>query len=293
MKINKKISILILLLISLVILCSIPATFAAANNSASNGFFNDKNENYAGISVNKNIFTIEKTKIPVKYNAYKNKTFQISKRGTINYKAIVNPKGNLIYNLAGIKVKKAYIDFGDGTKKKSTGWIAHTYKKTGWYIIKVTISDATFNSSENYIITGVKSNGTVTNVTKEYLVYVSNKAQLSTTGITRYSNSVKELKKGNINFLVIKVTNIGAKSSKATKLKIWYEKKNSVGKIDPNLKKFTKTALIKALKPGKSTSVRVYFSIPKKYAKIVKNIKLDYLNKVNQINKADNLYRFL
>lgn len=195
--------------------------------------------------------------------------------------------------MKGVKVKKASIDFGDGTKKTSTGWISHSYKKAGWYKIKVTIIEATFTDSKSGLISSSDMSGEITNTTREYLVKVTNKAQLDITGnITSYSSNKKDYKKGNINYLTVKVTNTGSVTSKATKIKIWYQDPKKFGKVYSKYKKYTKSAKLKALKPGQSTTVKIYFSIPKKLSKLVKNIRLDSLNKVNMISRSDSIYSF-
>ena len=295
----------ILIAISLT-LVSISAISAAAPEGAFDGIVRDTSSEYVGLGVknqDKTVFSAEKVKLPAKYKKYENLTkFQVAKGKKISYKAMVNSQGNFIYDLKGIKVKKASITFGDGAKKTSTGWISHTYKKSGkWYLIKVTIVDATFSSSKNAFVSGTGmsiSNGTVTNVTKEYLVYVANKPQISVISYTKYASSPKELKKGNANYMTVKITNVGSVSTKATKIKIWYEHPNGIkdikmiGKVHPKLKKYTASANLKALKPGKSTTVRINFKIPASLAKYVKVINPDSANKnKNQMSKS--IFRFI
>ncbi|MGL6298160.1 MAG: hypothetical protein ACRC1M_03225 [Methanobacteriaceae archaeon] len=278
-----------IILAALIMICSISTSFAHTNIGPNGIVINAEGDNasseYAKISVNKDIFSINKNKIPLKYKKYENYTFQLPKGSKIKYTAIA--AGPII--VSGAKVKNAYIDFGDGTKSRSAGGIAHTYKKAGWYKLTVSLN-ATFTNGS---LLGTNRNGSVENAVREYLFYVSSKPQLVISGITPGCTNINDYKKGNINFLDIKVTNIGASSSKYTELKIWYEKPNKTGQVNPKLKKFTKSGAIKALKSGKSTTVRVFFSIPKKYAKLWKNIKLDSLNRVDQISKADNLIRLM
>lgn len=279
------------ILITFLMLCSIAASFAGTGIGGMKDI--DYSENYVQLSVNQKIYSVEKSTIPSKYKQYENKTFQVAKGKKTQYKASVNSAGNLFYDLKGVKVKKASIDFGDGTKKTSTGWISHSYKKAGWYKIKVTIIEATFTDSKSGLISSSDMSGEITNTTREYLVKVTNKAQLDITGnITSYSSNKKDYKKGNINYLTVKVTNTGSVTSKATKIKIWYQDPKKFGKVYSKYKKYTKSAKLKALKPGQSTTVKIYFSIPKKLSKLVKNIRLDSLNKVNMISRSDSIYSF-
>lgn len=247
-------------------------------DNASNG--------YALLSVNGIIYSTE-SNIPKKYEKYGNYTFQVCKNKKIKYKASLNFQG-LLTNMSGVKIKDAHINFGDGTKTKSNGWITHTYTKSGWYKIIMSFN-ATFSKAS---IMGQTVNGTINGVTREYMVYVANKPQLALSKVTSGYTSYKNYKNGNINYLDVKVTNLGSVSSKATQIKIWYEEPNKYGTICHKLKKYTKSANLKALKPGQSTTVRIYFSIPKKYSKLWKDVRLDSLYKVSQINKAAALYRF-
>ena len=107
-----------------------------------------------------------------------------------------------------------------------------------------------------------------------------------------YTNE-KDYKKGNINFLTVKVQNIGSLSTKATRVTIFYQDPKKLGKVNAKYKKFTASAKLKALKPGKSATLQIQFKIPKKMQKLIKNVRLDSANKnKNQINKASNIYRF-
>lgn len=294
MNINKTKAGIFIILITLFILCSISTT--SAGSYGSNGFEvnNDESNGFTSLNVNKEVYSIDKNKIPKKYKQYEAYTYQIAKGKKISYKAVINTAGDglgLVTNLKGTKVKRATIDFGDGTKKVSTGWISHTYKKSGWYLIKVNL-DGTCTGFDFF---GTTCNGTgkINNGTKYYLFYVANKPQLSLTGITAGYTSQKNYKNKYISFLDVKISNVGSLSTKATKIKIWYQDPKKFGKVHPKLKKYTATAYLKALKPGKSTSVRIYFKIPKALAKYVKNIRLDYLNKnKNQMSVSNNLYSF-
>ncbi|OQD58004.1 hypothetical protein MBBAR_30c00040 [Methanobrevibacter arboriphilus JCM 13429 = DSM 1125] len=75
---------------------------------------------------------------------------------------------------------------------------------------------------------------------------------------------------------------------------MWYQKPGTknFGKVYSKLKKYTKSAKLKALKPGKSATVKIFFKIPKKYLKLVKNIRLDSLYRVREISRANTLYSF-
>lgn len=281
-------------MIAFFILCSISAasaTNSTSNSGANNGLFTDVNDNYVILSSNQKVFTIEKNKIPKKWKSYENKTFQVPTGKKIKYKASVNSNGFLIYNLEGIKIKSAIIDFGDGTKKKTTNWVSHTYKRSGYYLIKVTILNATFDKSKSIVTDNGRGNGTITNLTREYLVKATYAPQLSVGKITAGYYNYNNYKKGNINYLDIKVSNIGSKYSKKTLISMWYQKKgdNNFGKVNPKLKKYTKSAKLKALAPGKSAIVRLYFSIPKKYSKLAKNLRLGSKS-LTQISKRDALY---
>lgn len=297
MNINKKTKFgIFTILIAFFMLCSMASVFAGSYGG--NGF--EVNNNEADIftqlsakDVSNKIFSIEKNKVPSKYKKYENYTFQVAKGKKIYYKATINTDGDgLATNLKGTKVSRATIDFGDGTKKSGTGYISHAYKKTGYYLIKVTLS----GTCTGFDLFGMQCNGTgkIINGTKYYVVYVANKPQLVLTKLTAGYTNQKDYKKGNINFLSVKVSNVGSVSTKATKIKIWYQDPKKFGKVHSKLKSYTVSAKLKALKPGKSTSVRIYFKIPKKLAKYVKNIKLDSVSKnKNQMSRPINLYSFV
>jgi len=234
-------------------------------------------------------------KVPSRFKKHANVTkFQVTKGNKISYRAIVNTNVGMVTNLKNAKVKGATIDFGDKTKvKKGKGWISHTYKKAGWHLIKVNMNA----TGKGYDFLGRTSNGTgkITNGTKYFLVFVANKPQLVYTKIGPTALSQRDVtayqKKGQINYLAVTVKNIGPKVTKATKVSIFYQDPKRFGKVDKKLKKFTGTAKLKALKPGKSTNVVVKFTIPKKYANKKIVLKLDSANKnKNQANKARNTY---
>lgn len=297
MKFNKKISFAILLVSSLIVLCSISAV--SADSYGPNGFdvSNGGADAFTQLTANKNIYPTENMKVPKRYKEYENSTFQVAKGSKISYKAAVNTNGDfLVNNLKGTKVKSATINFGVGSTKKGTGWISQTYKKKGWYLIKVNINATC--TAYDYFGNPINATGNITNGTKYYLVYVANKPQLSLSKVSITAKSQKDVnaykKKGNINYLSIKVTNVGSVTTKATKIKMWYQDGNKTGKVHPKLKKFTVSAKVKSLKPGKSDNVIINFKIPKKYANYVKNLKLDSANKnKNQMSKAFNLYSFI
>lgn len=296
MNVNKKLSFVILIAISLFIVCSMQSVFASSSYSSNEFTSTDSSADpFTQLSANKNVYSIDKNKIPKKYKQYENYTFQVAKGAKIKYKASINTAGDgIVYNLKGAKVKSAYIDFGKNNKKvKSAGWITQTYKKTGWYLIKVNMNGTcTGFANSLFQLSDINGVGKIINGTKYYLVYVANKPQLSLSKITAGYTSKANYKKGNIGFLDVKITNTGSLTSKATKIKIYYQDPKKFGKVYSKLKKYTATAKLKALKAGKSTTVRIFFKIPKSYNNLVKNIRLDYLNKVNQISRADNLYSF-
>jgi len=277
------------ILVAFFMLTFISTNFAATSVGGMKDI--DYNENYVKLNANKQVYSIEKSKIPKKLKSYEDKTFQVAKGKKIKYKASVNAAGNLFYNLKGIKVKKASVNFGDGNKKTTTGWIAHTYKKSGWYKIKVTIIEATFTNCSSDMIYSQDMSGSITNTTKEYLVYVANKPQLSLSMISAGYYTKKNYQKGNIDYLVIKVANLGSKASKATKISMWYQKpgNKNIGKVYSKLKKYTASAKLKALKPGKTAKIILKFKIPKKYSKLVKNLRLG-TSSLNQISKSNAFY---
>ncbi|OQD59005.1 hypothetical protein MBBAR_6c01150 [Methanobrevibacter arboriphilus JCM 13429 = DSM 1125] len=296
MNINKTRVGIFAIILAFLILFSISAS--SAYTIGNNGFevTNHEADSFTQLSANKGIQTIEKNKVPKKWKSYKDYAFQVAKGNKIKYKASINSGGDiLVTNLKGMKVKGATIDFGDGTKKKTTGWISHTYKKTGWYFITVNLNGSCTGYTLNFgNPQDVKANGKIINGTKIYLVKVTDAPQLSLSKsqpITAGYYSQKSYKKGNIDYLVIKVANLGSKTSKATKVSMWYQKSGdkNIGKIHPKLKKYTASAKLKALKPGKSTKIILRFKIPKKYSKLVKNLRLG-TSSLKQISKRDALY---
>jgi hypothetical protein len=240
---------------------------------------------YAQLNVNGIIYPMN-GKLPKNYGKYRNSTFQVSTGSKIKYQTSVRSQG-LLTNITGVNIKNSSINFGDGTKTTSNGWVAHTYKKSGWYKILIRF-DATFKKAS---FLGGNVNGTILGATKEYLVYVSTKPQLALNQISCGYNSFKNYKNKNVDYLMVKVANVGSAASKSTQIKIWYEQPHKVGAVYSKLKSYTRSATIKALKPGESTLVQVKFSIPHKYAKLWKDILLDSLNKLNQFDKSATLYR--
>lgn len=287
MKIKSKLGLIAILAVSM--LCSLTASTAYVNfgnHSVTVTNYGDNSSNgYAQLNVNGIIYPMD-GKLPKNYEKYKNTTFQVSTGNTIKYQTSVRSQG-LLSNITGVNIKNSYINFGDGTKTSSKGWVAHTYKKSGWYKILISFN-ATF---KNASCMGQNVNGTIIGATKEYLVYVSKKPQLALTQISCGYNSFKNYKNKNVDYLVVKVANVGSAASKATQIKIWYEQPNKVGAVYSKLKGYTKSANLKALKPGESTTAIVYFNIPKKYAKLWKDVLLDSLNKLNQFDKGATLYR--
>lgn len=297
MNINKTRVGIFAIILAFLILFSISAS-SASGSYGNNGFeVSDSSADvFTQLSANKGIQSIEKNKVPKKWKAYENYTFQVAKGKKIKYKASINSAGNIIVsNLKGMKVNGATIDFGDGTKKRTTGWVSHTYRKAGWYFIKVNLNGSCTGFTLNFgSPQDLKAKGKIINGTKIYLVKVTDAPQLalgSSKPITAGYYSQKSYKKGNIDYLVIKVANLGSKISKATKVSIWYQKPGdkNVGKVYSKLKKYTASAKLKALKPGKSTKIILRFKIPKKYSKLVKNLRLG-TSSLKQISKNDAFY---
>lgn len=282
MNINKTKVGVILVITLFFLICSISSSSASMEIvDGKNIVITNQNDSasniYASLSANKNVYSIDKNKVNKKWKLYENDTFQVAKNRYIKY------KGSMTQGIT--KSSISYIDFGDGTKKKGYNWITHKYKKTGWYKLKVTFN-ATFT---DFSLWGVTVNGKIYNATKTYLVKVTDAPQLS---LGSYQPiTVGYANKGTIYSLVIKVANVGSKTSKATKISMWYQKSGdkNIGKIHPKLKKYTASAKLKALKPGKSTKIILRFKIPKKYSKIVKNLRLG-TSSLKQISKRDALY---
>ena len=303
MNINKKISIVILIAIALTIVFSLSSV--SAGTYGSNGFEVNNNEadTFTELGAkNSNIHILSNDKkVPKNLKKYENVTkFQVTKGNKISYRASVNLAGDgLVSNLKNTKVNGATINFGDKTKvKKGTGWISHAYKKAGWYLIKVNMN-ATCTSYDLMWQPNATGIGKINNGTKYFLVYVADKPQLVYTKIAITAKSQKDIdaynKKGQINYLSVTIKNIGSKSTRATKISIFYadSKKLALNKVvvDKNLKKYTGIAKLKALKPGKSTNVVVKFIIPKRYGSKKIILKLDSANKnKNQASKANNMY---
>lgn len=295
MKNKKVLSFAIFIAVMFTIVCTLPTAFADYSVSNNGATVTDASANqFTQLAVNKQVYSIKKSKIPKKYKQYENYTFQVAKGSKLKYRVTVNPNGDgLLSNLNGTKVKSAKIDFGDGTKKSSSGWISHTYKKKGWYKITLTLNEATFSKFYNGIFGAnvTKGNGVIRNGTVTYLFYVADKPQLGLSKIQSGFTSQKAYNKGTIGFLDVTVKNLGSKKSKATKITAWYQKPNSYGKVYSKLKKYTKSAKLKALKAGQSTTVRLYFKIPKKYSKLVKNIRLG-TKKFSQLSTENAMYAF-
>ncbi|MBZ9571645.1 hypothetical protein KQY27_08815 [Methanobrevibacter sp. TMH8] len=288
MNINKTKIGIFAILIAFLIICSVSTVSAAMNiNNGKVTINNDLDNaanNYAGLGGSGNIFAIEKSKIPKSIKKHAQNTFQVAKGKKVRYKGAT--KSGMA--VEGVKIKSSYINFGDGTKKRSSGWISHAYKNSGWKKITVTFN-ATFTK---FNIGGLGTySGKIQDATAIYYVYVANRPQLVLNAVKAGYSNYRDYKRGNINFLKVKVSNVGSLSTKATKIKIWYQYPKKFGKVHPKLKKYTATAKIKALRSGQSAIITIYFKIPKKLAKYVKNIRLDSLNRnKNQIYRANNLY---
>ncbi|UTB33148.1 MAG: hypothetical protein NKF70_02415 [Methanobacterium sp. ERen5] len=287
MNVKSKLGIISILIFSL--LCSLTVSTAyvnIGNHSVTISNTGDNSSNaYAQLNGDGIIYPGD-GKLPKNYEKYRNSTFQVSTGSKIKYKTSVISQG-LLTNITGVKIKNSYINFGDGTKTTSNVWVVHTYKKSGWYKILISFN-ATF---KNASFMGGKVNGTILGATKEYLVHVSTKPQLALNQISCGYNSFKNYKNKNVDYLMVKVANVGSAASKSTQIKIWYEQPNKIGAVYSKLKSYTKSATIKALKPGESTTVQIKFSIPHKYAKLWKDVLLDSLNKLNQFNKGATFYR--
>jgi len=298
-KLNKSVNRLFTVLLLLVLLFGIVHTINSASASISIGngdiILSDSDADvYTDLSVKATskgkVYQVKKTSVPKKYKQYENYTFKVAKGSKIYYKAVGNPVDSSVTNMAGLKVRKASISFGDKTKRSSTSYIAHKYTKSGWYLIKINIQNATFSKGSLF---GMDLPGEIINGTKIYLVYVEDKAQLSVAKLAPSGHLTSNNKKY-IDYLKVKITNIGSKTSKATKIKMFYQKPGSknLGKVYSKLKKYTVSAKLKSLKPGKSAIVKIYFKIPEKYFNKVINLRLDSLYRVNQISRSDTLYSF-
>lgn len=117
------------------------------------------------------------------------------------------------------------------------------------------------------------------NSKKNYKVYVSNKADLTITGITKNIDEKK-----NVVSLSTVIKNIGTKSSNSIYLKVWYDNKK--------LNNYSKSVKVKSLKPGKFSTVNISFKVPYKYRNQIKNIKIDSKNQVNESIESNNHYTF-
>jgi len=246
-------------------------------------------DTYAALGGNGNIFAVEQSKIPNSIKSQTNNTFQVAQGNTVRYRGAV--KSGM--NVEGVKIISSHINFGDGTRKRSTtGWISHAYKTPGWKKITVTFN-ATFTKFDASGMGMGVVPGKIQDASAVYWVFVSRKPQLTLTRVQAGYTNARDFKRGNVNFLTLRVVNIGAVSTRPTRITIFYQDPKRVGKVDSKLRKFTKTVNLKALKSGKGATVRIAFSVPKKHASKVKNIRLDSANRnKNQISKASNLITF-
>lgn len=192
---------------------------------------------------------------------YGNKTAQVNLNEKLAFNSFIS--GSYANKT---KITKATWDFGDKTSKKSGIKTSHTYKKTGIYTIKLT-AETTYN-------------GKTYNSSNIYNIYVVKKPDLSIESVKRNMDK----KNKNVVSITTVVKNKGAVTSKATQIKAWYS--------SPALKKYTKTMVLKSLKPGKSTTTTIEFKIPEKYRNHIKNIKVDPKNKIVETVKNNNKKTF-
>lgn len=160
-------------------------------------------------------------------------------------------------------------NFGDNSKiiKKKTinqvSTVTHTFKKVGSYNVKVDIEG---------------SNGINLINTDFITVKVVKKPDLVLTKL----NYVRKGK--DVVSVAATVKNKGTISSKACYMKLWYK--------DKKINKYTKTAKIQALKPGKSSTAIINFQIPYKYRNHIKYVKVDSTNKITESIKSNNQKTF-
>ncbi|MCL2687826.1 MAG: PKD domain-containing protein [Methanobrevibacter sp.] len=201
--------------------------------------------------------------------------FKINKKSS--FKAAINKNAG-----PTIRLRSAEWEFSDGTKKRGID-VSHTFKRPGVYTIKLTIN-ATGNEPSRdlggYNVTQWRD------CTKIYKVYVEEKANLAVRGLTRFND-----RKGNVVALKIVVRNIGVLDAKASHLRIFYGPNKNLA-INKNINKLAKTVRVKSLKAGKSVSIYVKFSVPKKYRNLPKFVRLDSRNVISQFNTENNLISF-
>jgi hypothetical protein len=204
---------------------------------------------------------------------YGDNAFRVNAKNPVTYQASA-----IEYTGTKLKAKTAVWDFGDGTKVKGLK-VKHTYKKSGWYNITVTINATGSGSILDF--GGDYKRLNYYDSKKTYRVYVDAKPDLTFTNITKQFD-----KKKNVRAITVVVKNIGGSTAKASYIKVSYPYKNK------KLAKYTKVVKIPALKPGKSKKVNIYFVIPKAYSNLNKRIELDAGHKIKESIKSNNVVTF-
>jgi len=181
-------------------------------------------------------------------------------------------------------VTKATWNFGDKSKVKKRVNATHTYKKAGWYTLKLQVTEI---NAGNINVIG--------NYTKTYRVQVVKRPDLKINHNRFTSKSLYS--RGNTVFLRISIKNQGAKVAKA----------NTLGLHNGN-KKFNRidTAKIPSIKAGKSVKVSIplnkimdirasvkanNFVLQKKYRKNGIFLMADSTNRVSESVKSNNFLR--
>jgi PKD repeat protein len=191
---------------------------------------------------------------------------QGSKSGQVNLKEKLSFTAFVSGSLANkAKITKASWDFGDKTKKTGIK-TSHTFKKTGEYVIKLT-STSTYN-------------GKTYSSTDTYNINVVSKPDLSIESMTKNMDKQKK----NTNSVIVTIKNRGAEACQDTQVKVYYSASS--------LKKFSKIVKVKALKPGESTKITIAFKIPYKNRNLLKIIKVDPDNKIDESVKNNNKKNF-
>lgn len=180
-----------------------------------------------------------------------------------------------------VTVKDAVWDFGDKSKKVKKVNATHTYKKSGWYTLKITA-----NLTGN--VSGMGSIG-YQDYQKTYRIHVVKKADLKITKIVSVSN------RGSTILLTVNLKNQGAKNAKANLLGLGYGNKKL---------KLLNTVKIPALKAGKSAKVTISINkildikktlkssnlvLQKKYNKYGIYLMADAKNQISESVKSNNI----
>lgn len=181
--------------------------------------------------------------------------------------AVVNLNEKVNFTVSTSNIDKVNWDFGDKTPiiktttKKQVSSVMHTFKKVGNYKV-------------NIYYKGTSDNINLENTEEFITVKVVKKPDLILKEV-KYARNGKDV----VGLAAI-VKNKGAASSKACYIEIGYK--------DKRLNKYTKSARISVLKPGKSTSVIIKFQIPYKYRNYVKYAKVDSTNRISESIKTNN-----